>query len=1264
MKKRTFSLFVVFFLLVTGILPTAAVDFAGHWASEAAQQLIGEGIILPDENGDIRPDDSITRAEFVKITNRVFGFKAKAASNFADIPEGEWYYDEFLIARQAGYIAGDENGNANPGQPIKRDEISVILYRILKLSPSGSLDRFVDKGEIPVWAADAVATLADKGYLNGYPDSTFGPGKNVSRGESFTILAKFLAGKGEINKPDTGNTVGTITGSVGIDRVPGSGGSTSGGSSGGGNAGSKILAVPSIVRFDESTDTLYWKSVSNAAAYEVKISFSGEERTGRFTGTNASITDLIWSVTQNTQNSQVEIGISIKAVAANGYTDSAYSKELTATKSLNAVSQPALQSEITFVEGIKTAVITWQEIPNSNGVRETVTVDGVSVEDYTLYVQNRSLSIPYSQSLRKKTVKVTLQAVSAAPDSWKDSTVAETEIVFPLPEGKITNGIFKYKADAASAIQNMRVEEERFFDGSQITPPVFKTGEGAITNPSAMGYYDTSNLDSWFSIWGDASTNYIYSIPDTLQSATYIRLNKVWRGTPADTTNPNSMPSQSEVLTFDIDHSANVYYAFLTTQSSGAIPNGDLDNRAPWLNEEGWELVGDGTGSSTEVVKYMESNGPPSAKWPYNMHLLKKTFHVKSGETEKIKIGGYKEYWGVPVVFVEWIDESNVAALTEIRVNDIPLADFSPDQFEYTFQADEVTSVTAKAMAEGSKVTVAVQDEATYLITVTAPDLWTTATYTLHIAGHATYEITNAVFRYKKDAASQIELKQIEESQLIDGTDITAPVFKTEAEGGITDSSLVEYYNTSNLKSWFSIWADTSASTQKNYIYSMPDWLKDSTYIRLQKGWRGDTKDAENPNSMPSQSEVLTFDINHSANVYYGFFAAAGTGALGATEIQTKSPWLLEEGWELVGDGSANSTDVIKYVEADGKRPSNFHLLKKTFTVADETTPQKVKIGGYQTNWSVPVVFVEWIEDEIAAALKEIRLDGQLIDGFDPDVTEYTVSAVETAELTALPLIDGCKVDISNQGSVYTITVTALDGETTRVYTVIAEQEKPQIENIFFRQYNQTTASIDKIMLDDTNLFDGIAPPVFKTAEEGGITDPTVADYYNTFNLKSFFPLFADNNLYNQNYLLRIPEELEETTYLRLQKSWREPRANDANCPNAMPLATAIGNENAVLHFTLNKSAIVYYVMPGKYISNQTASAPWLSADGWTCLGTTPEKTAAFVEADGREKRNPQPVDYLVWQKTFDATYAPAEVDIGGYKQNYQVPMVFIDWAE
>ena len=57
-------------------LPAQAAD---HWAMPYAQQLVNWGVMRGDTSGALRLGSSITRAEFVAMMNRAYGYVPCAA---------------------------------------------------------------------------------------------------------------------------------------------------------------------------------------------------------------------------------------------------------------------------------------------------------------------------------------------------------------------------------------------------------------------------------------------------------------------------------------------------------------------------------------------------------------------------------------------------------------------------------------------------------------------------------------------------------------------------------------------------------------------------------------------------------------------------------------------------------------------------------------------------------------------------------------------------------------------------------------------------------------------------------------------------------------------------------------------------------------------------------------------------------------------------------------------------------------------------------
>lgn len=117
--RRTLSI-LLSLTLTLSLLPATALaaeieDIAGHWAAAAIEKCHTYGIMSGDGNGNYRPGDPITRAEYMAMVNLAFNFtETEGAAAFTDVPEGTWYANDIKIASAMGYMDGVGGGKAAP----------------------------------------------------------------------------------------------------------------------------------------------------------------------------------------------------------------------------------------------------------------------------------------------------------------------------------------------------------------------------------------------------------------------------------------------------------------------------------------------------------------------------------------------------------------------------------------------------------------------------------------------------------------------------------------------------------------------------------------------------------------------------------------------------------------------------------------------------------------------------------------------------------------------------------------------------------------------------------------------------------------------------------------------------------------------------------------------------------------------------------------------------------------------------------------------
>ena len=193
--KRVISALLTAALLV-GTLPSAfaASDIDNHWAKTYITELHENGIINPSAStGNYKPDEKITRWEFMRYINRAFGFTEKADISFSDVKSTDLYYETVQIAVKQGYINGVGNNKMAPESTLTREQAATILGRLHKYTPTADLSAlsvFSDQAKLSDYSKAYVAEAVKQGYINGYTDGTFKPQGTLSRAE----IAKLLYG--------------------------------------------------------------------------------------------------------------------------------------------------------------------------------------------------------------------------------------------------------------------------------------------------------------------------------------------------------------------------------------------------------------------------------------------------------------------------------------------------------------------------------------------------------------------------------------------------------------------------------------------------------------------------------------------------------------------------------------------------------------------------------------------------------------------------------------------------------------------------------------------------------------------------------------------------------------------------------------------------------------------------------------------------------------------------------------------------------------
>ncbi len=213
-KSRWLSGLMVAVMLFTCLaVPIPAQSTASaHWADPSLSKLRDWGIMRGDQNGSMEPDRNITRAEFVSMVNRAFGYKKLGQQPFKDIKGTEWYANEINVAFNQGYFKGSSKNTASPNASLTREEAAVLVGRNLMLTPDESENMmFQDGRNLSSWSRGIVTAAAKKGILKGESNGTFRPQAAITRGEVAIMLERTIGTP--INQSGR-RTLGMVRGNV------------------------------------------------------------------------------------------------------------------------------------------------------------------------------------------------------------------------------------------------------------------------------------------------------------------------------------------------------------------------------------------------------------------------------------------------------------------------------------------------------------------------------------------------------------------------------------------------------------------------------------------------------------------------------------------------------------------------------------------------------------------------------------------------------------------------------------------------------------------------------------------------------------------------------------------------------------------------------------------------------------------------------------------------------------------------------------------
>lgn len=184
-------------------IPQKAVfkDLAGYsWCEEAVSALAASGVIDQNAEGLFRPGANITMAEFITILLKSFDIAPESEFLFSvkDVAPRDWHYPYMMTAVKLGIVIPDQNGYVRPLNTVTKADMAVCMNRLLasrnqaldSISTS-YLDRFTDGYQVQSGLRSIISSLAGDGIMPPQGGTSLDLDKPATRAEAAVILHRF-----------------------------------------------------------------------------------------------------------------------------------------------------------------------------------------------------------------------------------------------------------------------------------------------------------------------------------------------------------------------------------------------------------------------------------------------------------------------------------------------------------------------------------------------------------------------------------------------------------------------------------------------------------------------------------------------------------------------------------------------------------------------------------------------------------------------------------------------------------------------------------------------------------------------------------------------------------------------------------------------------------------------------------------------------------------------------------------------------------------
>ncbi|ARK23483.1 hypothetical protein SporoP37_01415 [Sporosarcina sp. P37] len=193
---RKMQIMIVTFVLLFSLAPKTEASShiftdvpKNHPNYSAIMYLLDQGVLTPQKRFGL--DDKVTREEVAIMVAKATGLDGrKTKTKFKDVPAGRFSSGYINSAAKAKIINGYPDGTFKPTQNVTRGHMAAFIANAFHLKEEKNITfKDVPKGST---SYHAVRKLAHANITSGYPDGTFKPNQTLTRSHIAAFIARAM----------------------------------------------------------------------------------------------------------------------------------------------------------------------------------------------------------------------------------------------------------------------------------------------------------------------------------------------------------------------------------------------------------------------------------------------------------------------------------------------------------------------------------------------------------------------------------------------------------------------------------------------------------------------------------------------------------------------------------------------------------------------------------------------------------------------------------------------------------------------------------------------------------------------------------------------------------------------------------------------------------------------------------------------------------------------------------------------------------------